>query len=125
MTLSESICFVIVALMGGGLMKLAMDLLVAGKTKDNNSKKGSDISFEKSSAESCKNPFNPNYRIVKAKTVGGEIKYFVEHCYGGKWSTFETGSKNTIDEAIELKNWLIAEDERKANDKILEKEIIE
>ncbi|MRM58631.1 hypothetical protein GJI76_07125 [Lactococcus lactis subsp. cremoris] len=117
MNLLDYVFFTLVALIGGAFMKLALDLLVAKKIED--------IQNINDTDEIYKNLHKEVYRIVKGKTLGDETKYFVEKKYGNKWMAFEGLGKETIDEARELKNWLITEDEQKINNTVLEKKVIE
>lgn len=117
MNLLDYVFFTLVALIGGALMKLALNLLVAKKIED--------IQNINATDEIYKNLHKEVYRIVKGKTLGGETKYFVEKNNGNEWMAFEGLGKETIDEARELKNWLITEDEQKINNTVLEKKVIE
>lgn len=119
MSLLDYIFFTLVALTGGAFMKLALDLLVAKKIEDIQNINDTDTD------EIYKNLHKEVYRIVKGKTLGGETKYFVEKKNGNKWMAFEGLGKETIDEARELKNWLITEDEQKINNTVLEKKVME
>ena len=117
MNLLDYVFFTLVALIGGAFMKLALDLLVAKKIED--------IQNINDTDEIYKNFNKEVYRIVKGKTLGGETKYFVEKNNDNKWMAYEGLGKETIDEARELKDWLISEDEQKINNTVLEKKVIE
>ncbi|KSU29082.1 hypothetical protein N42HA_01463 [Lactococcus lactis] len=117
MNLLDYVFFTLVALIGGAFIKLALDLLVAKKIED--------IQNINDTDEIYKNFNKEVYRIVKGKTLGGEIKYFVEKKNDNKCMAFEGLGKETIDEARELKDWLISEDEQKINNTVLEKKVIE
>lgn len=65
------------------------------------------------------------FRIVKAKTAGGETKYFVEFVSLGKWATLESTATNKLSEAIRDRDYLIKDKIRKKQNKIIDKEVIE
>ncbi len=119
MSLLDYIFFTLVALVGGGFMKLALDLLVAKKVENIQNINDTDTD------EIYKNLHKEVYRIVKGKTLGGETKYFVEKLYDDKWMTYEALGAETIDEARELKSYMIAKDEREINNTVLEKKVME